>query len=65
MLSQFGNRRSGLSSLKYPGYHHELLWQWAAWWVAHREAINRARAAEAEPIGTDKAVNIEIEDRAL
>ena len=38
--------------------------QRAAWWVAHREAINRARAAEAEPIGTAKAVNIEIEDRA-
>jgi serine/threonine protein kinase len=36
----------------------------AAWWVAHREAINRARAAEAEPIESDKAVNIEIEDRA-
>ncbi|MCX6930401.1 MAG: serine/threonine protein kinase [Verrucomicrobia bacterium] len=34
-----------------------------AWWVAHREAINRARAAEAEPIEKDKAVNIEIEDR--
>jgi hypothetical protein len=32
--------------------------------VAHREAINRARAAEAEPIESDKAVNIEIEDRA-
>ncbi len=39
--------------------------QRAAWWVAHREAINRARAAEAEPIATAKAVNIEIEDRAL
>ncbi len=39
--------------------------QRAAWWVAHREAINRARAAEAEPIETAKAVNIEIEDRAL
>jgi len=37
--------------------------QRAAWWVAHREAINHARAAEAEPIKTDKAVNIEIEDR--
>ncbi len=39
--------------------------QRAAWWVAHREAINRARAAEAEPIEAAKAVNIEIEDRAL
>ena len=39
--------------------------QRAAWWVAHREAINRTRAAEAEPIESDKAVNIEIEDRAL
>jgi tRNA A-37 threonylcarbamoyl transferase component Bud32 len=39
--------------------------QRAAWWVAHREAINRARAAEAEPIETAKAVNIKIEDRAL
>jgi serine/threonine protein kinase len=38
--------------------------QRAAWWMAHREAINRARAAEAEPIESDKAVNIEIEDRA-
>jgi tRNA A-37 threonylcarbamoyl transferase component Bud32 len=38
--------------------------QRSAWWVAHREAINRARAAEAEPIESDKAVNIEIEDRA-
>jgi hypothetical protein len=37
--------------------------QRAAWWVAHREAINRARAAEAEPIATAKAVDIEIEDR--
>ena len=37
--------------------------QRAAWWVAHREAINRARAAEAEPIETAKAVDIEIEDR--
>jgi serine/threonine protein kinase len=38
--------------------------QRSAWWVAHREAINRARAAEVEPIESDKAVNIEIEDRA-
>ncbi len=37
--------------------------QRAAWWVAHREAIDRARAAEAEPIETAKAVDIEIEDR--
>jgi tRNA A-37 threonylcarbamoyl transferase component Bud32 len=37
--------------------------QRAAWWVAHRGAINRARAAEAEPIATAEAVNIEIEDR--
>jgi tRNA A-37 threonylcarbamoyl transferase component Bud32 len=37
--------------------------QRAAWWVAHREAINRARAAEAQPIKTAEAVNIEIEDR--
>jgi serine/threonine protein kinase len=37
--------------------------QRAAWWVAHREAINRARAAEAEPIATAKAVDIQIEDR--
>jgi hypothetical protein len=39
--------------------------QRAAWWVAHREAINRARAAELEPIASAKAVNIEIADRAL
>ena len=39
--------------------------QRSAWWVAHREAINRARAAAMEPIESDKAVNIEIEDRAL
>jgi serine/threonine-protein kinase len=38
--------------------------QRAAWWVAHREGIDRARAAELEPIDTAKAVNIEIEDRA-
>jgi tRNA A-37 threonylcarbamoyl transferase component Bud32 len=37
--------------------------QRAAWWVAHRGAINRARAAEAEPIATAEAVNIQIEDR--
>jgi eukaryotic-like serine/threonine-protein kinase len=37
--------------------------QRAAWWVAHREAINRARAAEAKPIETAEAVNIQIEDR--
>jgi eukaryotic-like serine/threonine-protein kinase len=37
--------------------------QRAAWWVAHREAINRTRAAEAQPIKTAEAVNIEIEDR--
>jgi eukaryotic-like serine/threonine-protein kinase len=37
--------------------------QRAAWWMAHREAINRARAAESEPIETAEAVNIEIEDR--
>jgi tRNA A-37 threonylcarbamoyl transferase component Bud32 len=39
--------------------------QRAAWWVAHREAINRARAAEAVPLDSTKAVSIEIEDRAL
>jgi tRNA A-37 threonylcarbamoyl transferase component Bud32 len=38
--------------------------QRSAWWVAHREAINRARAAEVEPVETDKAVNIVIGDRA-
>jgi serine/threonine-protein kinase len=38
--------------------------QRAAWWVAHRETINRARADEVKPIATAKAVNIEIEDRA-
>jgi tRNA A-37 threonylcarbamoyl transferase component Bud32 len=38
--------------------------QRAAWWVAHREAINRARAAELQPIDSAKAVSIEIEDRA-
>jgi tRNA A-37 threonylcarbamoyl transferase component Bud32 len=37
--------------------------QRAAWWVAHREAINRARAAEMEPVEAAEAVNIEIEDR--
>jgi eukaryotic-like serine/threonine-protein kinase len=37
--------------------------QRAAWWVAHREAINRARAAEAQPIEIAEAVNIQIEDR--
>ena len=37
--------------------------QRAAWWVAHREAINQARASEVEPIGTGEAVNIEVEDR--
>jgi len=37
--------------------------QRAAWWLAHREAINRTRAAEAEPIETAEAVNIQIEDR--
>jgi len=37
--------------------------QRSAWWVAHREAINRAQATEAEPIEGAKAVNIEIEDR--
>jgi tRNA A-37 threonylcarbamoyl transferase component Bud32 len=37
--------------------------QRSAWWVAHREAISRARAAEAEPIESAQAVNIEIEDR--
>ena len=35
----------------------------AAWWAAHREAINRARATEAEPVESAAAVNIEIEDR--
>jgi serine/threonine protein kinase len=39
--------------------------QRAAWWVAHREAIRRDRAAEVEPIETDKAVKIEIADRTL
>jgi tRNA A-37 threonylcarbamoyl transferase component Bud32 len=38
--------------------------QRSAWWVAHRETINRARAAEVEPVETDKAVNIVIGDRA-
>ena len=38
--------------------------QRAAWWVAHRETISRSRAAEAEPIDSAQAVNIEIEDRA-
>jgi len=37
--------------------------QRSAWWVAHREAIDRARAAEAEPVESAQAVNIEIEDR--
>ena len=36
----------------------------AAWWVAHREAIDQARASEVEPIGTGEAVDIEVEDRA-
>jgi serine/threonine protein kinase len=35
----------------------------AAWWVAHREAINQARAAELQPIESAEAVNIQIEDR--
>ena len=38
--------------------------QRSAWWAAHREAINRARAAEAEPVvESAQAVDIEIEDR--
>jgi serine/threonine protein kinase len=37
--------------------------QRAAWWVAHREAIHQARAAEVKPIGTAEAVNIGIENR--
>ena len=39
--------------------------QRAAWWVAHREAINQARAAELQPIENAEAVNIGIEDRTL
>jgi hypothetical protein len=35
----------------------------AAWWVAHREAINQARAAELQPIESADAISIEIEDR--
>jgi len=37
--------------------------QRSAWWVAHRDAINLARAMEAEPIDSARAVSIEIEDR--
>jgi hypothetical protein len=37
--------------------------QRAAWWVAHREAINQARAAESQPIESAEALNIQIEDR--
>jgi len=35
----------------------------AAWWVAHREAINQAPAAELQPIESAEAVSIQIEDR--
>ena len=37
--------------------------QRAAWWVAHREAINQAQAAELKPVESAEAVNIQIEDR--
>ena len=37
--------------------------QRAAWWVAHREAINQARAGELQPIASAEALNIQIEDR--
>jgi eukaryotic-like serine/threonine-protein kinase len=37
--------------------------QRAAWWVAHREAINQARASEVESVGAAEALNIEVEGR--
>jgi len=38
--------------------------QRTAWWTGHREAISQAHAAAAEPIETNRAVDIEVEDRA-
>jgi eukaryotic-like serine/threonine-protein kinase len=37
--------------------------QRAAWWASHRENVSQARAAPAEPMGTSRAVDIEVEDR--
>jgi tRNA A-37 threonylcarbamoyl transferase component Bud32 len=46
---------------------HAAQWtleQRAAWWSAHREAIQQAQAEEAQPLPGAEPVNIEIADRA-
>jgi serine/threonine-protein kinase len=37
--------------------------QRAAWWTGHRESISQSRALAVEPLESNRAVDIEVEDR--